>query len=91
MTLRTGTSKSGKVHRYYTCSTAVRVGKTGCNGRSIAMAKLDALVTTYLADRLLGPNRLAGLLTSLAEKRASSDAQVHERARRATGRNRPGR
>jgi site-specific DNA recombinase len=35
MTLRTGTSKSGKVHRYYTCSTAARVGKTGCKGRAI--------------------------------------------------------
>ncbi len=45
------------------------------------MAKLDTLVTTHLADRLLGPNRLAALLTSLAEKRASSDAEVRERAR----------
>lgn len=80
MTLRTGTSKSGKVHRYYTCSTAARVGKTGCKGRSIAMDRLDGLVTTHLADRLLGPNRLAGLLTSLAEKRASNDAEVQERA-----------
>ncbi|MFO1123817.1 MAG: recombinase family protein, partial [Methylocystis sp.] len=80
MTLRTGTSKSGKVHRYYTCSTAARVGKTGCRGRSIAMDRLDGLVTTHLADRLLGPNRLAGLLTSLAEKRASSNAEVQGRA-----------
>ncbi len=80
MTLRTGTSKSGKVHRYYTCSTAARVGKTGCKGRSIAMDKLDGLVTSHLADRLLGPNRLAGLLTSLAEKRASSNTEVQGRA-----------
>ena len=27
MTLRTGTSKSGAVHRYYTCSTCARQGK----------------------------------------------------------------
>jgi site-specific DNA recombinase len=80
MTLRTGTSKSGRVYRYYTCSTAARVGKTGCKGRSIAMDRLDGLVTSHLADRLLGPSRLAGLLTSLAEKRASSDAEVQERA-----------
>ena len=80
MTLRTGTSKSGKVHRYYTCSTAARVGKTGCSGRSIVMDRLDTLVTSHLADRLLGPNRLAGLLTSLAEKRASSDAEVRGRS-----------
>jgi site-specific DNA recombinase len=81
MTLRTGTSKSGKVHRYYSCSTAARIGKTACKGRSIAMDRLDGLVTSHLADRLLGPNRLAGLLTSLTEKRASSDAEVQERAR----------
>src|SRR3984893_13427109 len=58
-----------------------RRGKTDCKGRSIAMAKLDTLVTTHVADRLLGPNRLAGLLTLLAEKRASSDAEVRGRGR----------
>ncbi|MFN3746993.1 MAG: zinc ribbon domain-containing protein, partial [Hyphomicrobiaceae bacterium] len=41
MTLRTGTSKTGQVHRYYTCSTCVRHGKTVCKGRSIRMDKLD--------------------------------------------------
>jgi len=81
MTLRTGTSKSGKVHRYYSCSTAARVGKAGCKGRSMPMDKLDGLVTSHLADRLLGPNRLAGLLTSLAAKRAASGVEVQERAR----------
>ncbi len=80
MTLRTGTSKSGKVHRYYSCSTAARVGKTGCKGRSIPMDRLDGLVTTHLADRLFGPNRLAGILTSLAQKRAAGDEEVRNRA-----------
>ena len=80
MTLRTGTSKSGRVYRYYTCSTAARVGHSGCKGRSIAMDRLDGLVTTHLADRLLGPSRLAGLLSSLAAKRAFSDTEVRERA-----------
>jgi DNA invertase Pin-like site-specific DNA recombinase len=79
MTLRTGTSKSGKVHRYYSCSTAARVGKTGCKGRSIPMDRLDGLVTTHLADRLFGPNRLAGILTSLAQKRAAGDEEVRNR------------
>jgi site-specific DNA recombinase len=79
MTLRTGTSKSGKVHRYYSCSTAARVGKTGCKGRSIPMDRLDGLVTTHLADRLFGPNRLAGILTSLAQKRAAGDDEVRSR------------
>ena len=44
------------------------------------MDGLDRLVTSHLADRLLGPNRLAGLLASLAEKRASSNAEVQGRA-----------
>ncbi len=35
MTLRTGTGKSGKIHRYYACSTSARKGKTACNGRAI--------------------------------------------------------
>ncbi|MCI0466984.1 MAG: hypothetical protein L0Y57_08275, partial [Beijerinckiaceae bacterium] len=38
------------------------------------------LVTAHLADRLLGPKRLAALLHSLAEKRSASDAEVEERA-----------
>jgi site-specific DNA recombinase len=50
MTLRTGTSRSGKVHRYYGCLSCARKGKTACKGRSIRMDKLDALVTTHRAD-----------------------------------------
>lgn len=57
MTLRTGTSKTGAVHRYYTCSTCARKGKTVCKGRSIAMAKLGTLVTTQMNERLFQPER----------------------------------
>jgi hypothetical protein len=56
MTLRTGTSKSGKVHRYYACSTCARQGRAACKGRSIRIDGLDALVTTHLAERLLKPS-----------------------------------
>jgi DNA invertase Pin-like site-specific DNA recombinase len=62
MTLRTGTSKGGRVHRYYACSTCARHGKTVCKGRSIRMDKLDALVTDQLADRWLEPQRLGTML-----------------------------
>ncbi|WP_454650968.1 zinc ribbon domain-containing protein [Bradyrhizobium liaoningense] len=48
MTLRTGTSKTGRVHRYYSRSTCSRKGKTVCKGRSVRMEKLDELVTTHL-------------------------------------------
>jgi site-specific DNA recombinase len=49
MTLRTGTSQNGVIHRYYTCSTCVSKGKSACKGRSIRMDKLDGLVTGHLA------------------------------------------
>ena len=79
MTLRTGTSKTGKVHRYYACSTCARQGKTACRGRTIRMDKLDTLVTTHLLDRLLQRERLADMLASLAGRRAAKAAAVEER------------
>ncbi len=71
MTLRTGTSSTGTVHRYYTCSTCARKGKSACKGRSIRMDKLDGLVTEHLVDRLLQPERLAVMLSSLKARRAA--------------------
>jgi hypothetical protein len=55
------------------------VERQACKGRSIRMHKLDALVTTHLADRLFKPERLTAMLTSLASRRASKAAAVHER------------
>lgn len=82
MTLRTGTSKSGKIHRYYSCSTASRQGKSGCKGRSIPVDTLDTLVTDRLVERLFQPERLAELLASLCSHRAEKQASVDARATR---------
>ncbi len=79
MTLRTGTSKTGQVHRYYTCSTCARHGKTVCKGRSIRMDKLDGIVTDQLIDRLLEPQRLSAMLASLASGRAAKASAVDGR------------
>jgi site-specific DNA recombinase len=79
MTLRTGTSKTGKVHRYYACSSCARHGPTACKGRSIRMDKLDTLVTTHLAERLFKPERLTAMLASLAHRRAAKAAAADER------------
>lgn len=67
--VRTGTSKTGMVHRYYTCSICARKGKTVCKGRSIPMGRLDALVTDHLMERLFQPQRLATILASLSSRR----------------------
>ena len=79
MTLRTGTSKSGKVHRYYSCSTAARLGKTACKGRSVPMDHLDTIVTQTMADRIIHPDRVAGMLAAISEKRANNAAAVDDR------------
>jgi DNA invertase Pin-like site-specific DNA recombinase len=74
MTLRTGTSRSGAVHRYYTCSTQARKGKSTCKGRSMPMGKLDSLVTNRLVEHLFHPGRLAAILSSLTARRAEKGA-----------------
>jgi site-specific DNA recombinase len=84
MTLRTG--KGGR-YRYYACSTKARQGETGCKGRSIPMEKLDGLVADHLEKRLLEPERLEELLSSIltrreerAERRAEHIAELRNRA-----------
>jgi len=79
MTLRTGTSKGGRVYRYYTCSSCATKGKTVCKGRSIPMEKLDRLVTDHLLARLFKPERIAIILGSLAAHRAEQAAAVNAR------------
>ena len=79
MTLRTGTSKGGRVYRYYTCSNCATKGKTVCKGRSIAMQKLDTLVTEHLLERLFKPERIAVILASLSSRRAVQAAALNAR------------
>src|SRR5262249_11179997 len=78
MMLRTGTSKSGQVYRYYTCANCATKGKTACKGRSIPMHKLDTLVTQHLVERLFRPERVAAILASLSSVRAEKSA-AHDR------------
>src|SRR5215471_11554683 len=79
MTLRTGTSKGGRVYRYYTCSSCATKGKTACKGRSIPMEKLDRLVTDHLLERLFKPERIAVILASLSSHRAEQAVAVNAR------------
>ncbi len=80
ITLRTCPSKSGKVYRYYSCSTYGQQGKTGCSDRTIRMDTLDLLVTDRPAAELLQPDRLratlASLWSQLAEKAMEVDSRV---------------
>jgi site-specific DNA recombinase len=79
MMLRTGTSKSGRIYRYYTCSSSAVQGKTVCRGRSVAMDKLDTLVTDHLMERLFKPDRLGVILALLASRRAEKAESLNGR------------
>jgi site-specific DNA recombinase len=79
MMLRTGTSKGGRVYRYYTCSNCATKGKTVCKGRSIPMDKLDRMVTDHLLERLFKPERIALILGSLSCRRAELAVAVSTR------------
>lgn len=79
MTLRTGTSKTGRVYRYYSCSGAARMGKTACRGRSIPMDRLDQLVTGHIADYLLVADRITDLLAEIVKNRATAGGEVRDR------------
>jgi site-specific DNA recombinase len=86
MTLRTGKGSAGGIYRYYTCSTKARQGKTGCEGRSIPMNRLDQLVAEHLEERLLQPERLETILANIldrrqerTERRREHLAELHKR------------
>jgi site-specific DNA recombinase len=79
MMLRTGTSRTGRVYRYYTCSSCTTKGKDVCKGRSISMEKLDQLVTENLVGLLFKPERLALLLSSLAARRSEKARSLNTR------------
>jgi DNA invertase Pin-like site-specific DNA recombinase len=79
MMLRTGTSRGGRVYRYYTCSSCATKGKTACKGRSVPMDQLDALVTEHLMERLFKPERIAAILTSLSSNRAQKASALNSR------------
>ena len=79
MMLRTGTSKTGRVYRYYTCASCATKGKTVCRGRSIPMDKLDTLVTHHLIEQLFEPQRLAEMLHSLSSRRAEKAESLNSR------------
>jgi len=66
MTVRTG--KSGR-YRYYACSIRARQGETGCKGRAIPMDKLDGLVASHIEERLLDPERLEDVLSTVLDRR----------------------
>jgi DNA invertase Pin-like site-specific DNA recombinase len=79
MMLRTGTSATARVYRYYTCSNCTTKGKSVCKGRSISMEKLDHLVTENLVERLFKPERLSILLSSLAARRSEKARSLNTR------------
>ncbi len=62
MTLATG--KGGR-YRYYKCNTRIAQHAKACTTPAVPMDKLDALVLTALADKVLTPERLKAMLQEM--------------------------
>lgn len=75
MRLRTG--KGGK-YRYYTCSLKADQGVTGCKGNTVSMPKLDALVVDAVCEKVLKPDRLTSMISTLIER--NSDKRLKDRS-----------
>ena len=80
MTLRR--SGKGEEYRYYTCSTTARQGKTGCRGRTVAMADLNELVVDRVERRLVEPSRLEEVLGALLQRRRAQAGREKDRIER---------
>ncbi|MGH9549362.1 MAG: recombinase family protein, partial [Terriglobales bacterium] len=79
MMLRTGKGEGG-YYRYYACSANRLKGKSACN-RPIAVREdeLDRLVVGALADKLLTPERLPGLIREALRHRHKTASQTRAR------------
>ena len=74
---RTGTTnRQGRSYSYYSCAGCHQKGETVCKGRHIPAGTLDEIVLTNLKDRVLAPDRIAGLLRSLMERQAAKSASA---------------
>jgi site-specific DNA recombinase len=65
------TGKSGR-YRYYKCTTRQGQGNHACQSKNLAMDKLDDLILSHLAERVLAPERLHVLISELRKRVASS-------------------
>ena len=76
---RTGTNRRGKSYSYYSCAGCQNKGVSVCKGRHIPTATLDGIIISNLKQRLLTPDRLAGLLRSLVDRQAAKTEAVDRR------------
>jgi site-specific DNA recombinase len=73
LTLRTGTSKNGNIHRYYHCSRNNHYGSAECSGQNVPEAILDNAVLTAVSERILALPHLTSLLEALVRIQAEDN------------------
>jgi site-specific DNA recombinase len=80
MILNTG---KGGTYRYYSCSKAMKQGKTACAGRRIRMDRLDGMVLEHLSEQVFAPERLTDLLQAYITQANEGRAGQREKLRQA--------
>ena len=74
-----GTNRHRRSYRYYSCAGCKQRGPTVCKGRHVQMARLDTIITDAVKERLLHPDRLAVILSSLANRQNGKNKAVDDR------------
>ena len=75
MSLSTGTSATGTVYRYYSCSKSQKVAND-CPGLTLREDFLDGLVVNHLADFLFEPQRLSAVLREAIESARAAQVKA---------------
>jgi hypothetical protein len=70
---------TGKLYTYYSCSRRTLKGAGECKGNSIRQELLDGKVKEAVREKLFTAERLADLLSTLAERREARSAAVSKR------------
>lgn len=79
MSPATGTSRNGTIYRYYKCAGSINKGAGACKQKAIGRDVAEAHVMSELIAWLTVPDRLAGILAALHERKASKQESVHRR------------
>ena len=80
--IATGTSRTGKLHRYYRCAARINHGVCkGGNPVSVPEAILDDAVMEALLDQLLASDRLRAIVAKAVEKRSEAQGSANARVK----------
>ena len=79
MSPSSGTGRQGKIYHYYKCAGSINKGAGACRNKPVGRGLAEARVMSELVQWLTTPDRLAGILAALHDRKASKQESVIRR------------